>query len=265
MTRLLTVLLLCLAPIWSARAAPPAASPSPTPTPTVAVIYFDYQGKSEELAPLKKGLASMLISDLTGSDAYRVVERERLEDVLGELKLQASARIDQASAVKAGKLLGAHYLVLGSYFDVMKQLRVDARIVQVETGRVLQSVGATGQPEDFVGLEQKLAGELAKHLAEVAKLAPPPQAKAPKGKAKPAPTGAGTKDGGVGEAGSGRLATRPKPPKKLDTATAAEYGRALSALDAHDLDGAKQHLKKVVAGAPDFELASLDLNRLMKL
>jgi TolB-like protein len=261
MTRLLTVLLLCLAPIWSARAAPPAASPGPTPT--VAVIYFDYQGKSEELAPLKKGLASMLISDLAGSDAYRVVERERLEDVLGELKLQASARIDQASAVKAGKLLGAHYLVLGSYFDVMKQLRVDARIVQVETGRVLQSVGATGQPEDFVGLEQKLAGELAKHLAEVAKLALTAPPKPPKGKAKPAPTGTGAKDGGASE--PGRLVTRPKPPKKLDTATAAEYGRALSAIDSHDLDAAKKHLKKVVAGAPDFELASLDLNRLMKL
>jgi TolB-like protein len=251
--RLLAVLLLTLALTLSAQAAPAT-------TPTVAVIYFDYQGKSEELAPLKKGLASMLISDLAGSDAYRVVERERLEDVLAELKLQASAKIDQTSAVKAGKLLGAHYLVLGSYFDVMKQLRIDARIVEVETGRVLRSAGATGQPEDFVGLEQKLATELARHLGETAK---PVLDRPSKGKPKTV-TVKNTRDAGVADAGEARVIARPKPPKKLDTKTAADYGRALSALDAHDLEAAKSALKKVVARAPDFELASLDLNRLMK-
>ncbi|HEX6242800.1 MAG TPA: CsgG/HfaB family protein [Polyangiales bacterium] len=250
----LFVFLVTLALTLTAYAAPT------TTTPTVAVIYFDYQGKSEELAPLKKGLASMLISDLAGSDAYRVVERERLEDVLAELKLQASAKIDQATAVKAGKLLGAHYLVLGSYFDVMKQLRIDARIVEVETGRVLRSAGATGQPEDFVGLEQKLANELARHLGETAK---PLIDKPVKGKPKTVLV-KNTRDAGAPDAGEARLIARPKPPKKLDTKTAADYGRALSALDAHDLEAAKTTLKKVMARAPDFELASLDLNRLMK-
>lgn len=257
MFRYLALLLTLMLPAL-ALAAPNSAPP---PTPTVAVIYFDYQGKSEELAPLKKGLASMLISDLAGSERYRMVERERLEDVLAELKLQTSKSIDQASAVKAGKLLGAHYLVLGSYFDVLKQLRVDARIVEVETGRVLQSVGATGQPEDFVGLEQKLATELGRHLAEFAKLPPP---KAPKGKTK-AVLAKVAPDAGVADAGASTpLLARPKPPRKLDTKTAVEYGRALSAIDAHDLEGAKSRLKKVIAGAPDFELASLDLNRLLK-
>lgn len=263
MVRLFAALVCTLALALTAHAAPA------TITPTVAVIYFDYQGKSEELVPLKKGLASMLISDLAGSDGYRVVERERLEDVLAELKLQASAKIDQTSAVKAGKLLGAHYLVLGSYFDVMKQLRIDARIVEVETGRVLRSAGATGQPEDFVGLEQKLATELARHLGETAK---PVLDKPGRGKPKTVVV-KNTRDAGTPlagpaaagrDAGAANVTARPKPPKKLDTKTAADYGRALSALDAHDLEAAKSALKKVVASAPDFELASLDLNRLMK-
>lgn len=250
MTRLVILaLLLCGLPL-SALAAPP----------TVAVIYFDYQGKSEELLPLKKGLASMLISDLAGSEAYRMVERERLEDVLAEMKLQAGKNIDQSTAVKAGKLLGAHYLVLGSYFDVMKQLRVDARIVEVQTGRVVQSAGAAGQPENFLSLEQKLAGDLGKHLSQLGSVPEPKPTKAqPKAKGVLAtkPVDAGAPDAGL-------MAKRPKAPKKLDQQTAVDYGKALSALDSRDVEGAKSQLKKVMAAAPDFELASLDLNRLMK-
>src|SRR5215831_7380225 len=142
-----------------------AAHAAPGDAPTAAVLYFDYDGKDAELALLRKGLAQMLISDLAASDAIRVVERERLQDVLGELKLQQSSKIDQASAVRAGKLLGARYLVLGAYFDVMKSLRADARIVDVETGQVLFSAGGTAKPDDVLVLEQKLAGELGRYFA----------------------------------------------------------------------------------------------------
>src|SRR3954462_13189584 len=51
---------------------------------TIGVLYFDYAGKNAELAPLSKGLAPMLISDLAAVDTVRVVERERLQAVLDE-------------------------------------------------------------------------------------------------------------------------------------------------------------------------------------
>jgi predicted Zn-dependent protease len=111
-----------------------------------------------------------------------------------------------------------------------------------------------------VGLEQKLATELARHLGETAK---PVLDKPSKGKPKTVIAKAAP-DAGTPDAGTTRALVKAKPPKKLDTKTAADYGRALTALDAHDLETARTELKKVVAKAPDFELASLDLNRLMK-
>ena len=45
--------------------------------PTVAILYFDYTGKDDELAMLRKGLAQMLISDLSALDAVQLVERNR--------------------------------------------------------------------------------------------------------------------------------------------------------------------------------------------
>jgi len=257
--RLAALLLLLVSFVpTSAFAAPPA----------VAVMYFDYQGKDEELALLKKGLASMLISDLAGREPFSVIERERLEDVLGELKLQSSAKIDQASAVKAGRLLGARYLVLGGFFDVLKTLRVDARVVEVETGKVLSSVGASGTPDAFLSIEQKLATDLGTRLEEALARALAPV----KGKAKRRPTGQlAANDAGspnvVGARDAGppaKALSRARPPKQLKASTAIEYSRALGALDRRDVKEATTRLKKVVAEAPDFELASLDLNRLMK-
>jgi TolB-like protein len=222
----LCLLVLCLLGAAVASAGEP---------PTVAVLYFEYTGKNQELEVLRKGLAQMLISDLSGSDAIRVVERDRLEDILAELKLQGTTKIDPQSAARMGKLLGARYLVLGGYFDLQGALRVDARIVDVETGRVFKSFGDNGKPGDFLAVEQKMAADLGQWF----------------GANLPAPSTPAKKP-------------RPKPPAALKTKTAVKYAEALAMLDSGDKEKAKKTLATVLKDQPDFALASLDLDRLMK-
>jgi len=182
----------------------------------------------------------MLISDLVGLDAIHLVERDRLESVLAELRLQGSPIIDPASVVKAGKLLGARFLVLGRFFYTLDTFRVDARIVDMETGQILVSFGETGTPDQFITLEQKLVAGLKAHFT---KIVPPPNK---------ANSGTAPRTGAA------------KPPAKLQAKTAVEYGRALQAIDRNDKQGAKKILEKVVVEAPDFSLATADLDRLMK-
>jgi TolB-like protein len=203
--------------------------------PTVAVLYFDYSGKKAELEPLREGLAQMLITDLADLREIRVVERARLKAVLEEHNLAASGKVDAVSAARVGKLLGAHELVLGSYFDLGGALRVDARVVEVETGKIVRSVGVNGPAADFWGLERDLAGKLADTMRtalpaafEHAALLPP----------------------------------KPRPPK-MAAATAVTYGRALAAADAGKKTEARGLLTKVVDEAPGFTLAKRDLNALL--
>jgi len=211
----------------------PASAPS-TETPTIAVLYFDYSGNDETLMVLKKGLAQMLISDLSVLDGVRIVERDRLEAVYAEQKLTSTGKVDKAMAAKLGKLLGARYLILGGYFDLVGALRADARVVDVETGRVLHSVGSTGTAGEFMGLEEKLSAELSKALATVVKI-------------------------GVA---SGRSA--PSAPKTLKTKTAVRYSQALDATDRGDKPRAKRELEAVVKEEPEFRLAANDLKKLMQ-
>jgi TolB-like protein len=234
--------------IAAAIAAPvTAAAPGERQRTTVAILYFDYQGSSD-LWVLQKGLAQMLISDLAGLDGWQIVERDRLEALLAEHDLGRQGKLDPATAARVGKLLGARYMVLGGYFDVMEALRVDARLVEVETGRVLGSTGATSSAGDFLGVEQKISHDLERLLVErteearasVARASQPVQGAAP------------------------RRAPRLKSPARLKTKTALAYSKGLALLDKGDRAGARAQMQQVVKEQPDFLLASADLDRLMQ-
>lgn len=49
----------------------------------------------------------------TGRGKLRVIERERLKDIRGELSLQQGGEVDGATAQKIGKLLGVRYMITG--------------------------------------------------------------------------------------------------------------------------------------------------------
>jgi hypothetical protein len=155
------------------------------------------------------------------------------------LELSASDKVDQSTAAKVGKLVGAKYLVVGSFFDLMGTLRIDARMLEVETGEIIGTAGQNGKMDDFFGLQALLSDDLAKvMLARAANPVSTPKITTP------------TK----------RAASRPK----ITTATVVEYSKALDAKDRGDTAGAKQALERVVKSAPDFSLAVLDLNALVQ-
>jgi len=132
---------------------------------TIAVLYFDNGNVLDEnLDPLRKGLADMLISDLSKLNMLRVVERDKLEEIFKELNLTNSKEFDSITQQKIGKILGAELMLFGSYFELLGTFRIDARIIKTETGEVFKSEGVNGKTEDFVSLEKELVLKIASGL-----------------------------------------------------------------------------------------------------
>lgn len=121
---------------------PALASAQPKPL-RVAVLYFDYDGNDKELSHLRKGLSSMLISDLSDAAGFDLVERVDLEKVLGELKVQNQRFFDKSTVAKIGNGLGANILVTGRYFVFRGRLAVNAKMIEVSTGKVTGSARCT--------------------------------------------------------------------------------------------------------------------------
>jgi TolB-like protein len=123
---------------------------------TLAVSYFDVNATDPELQVLKKGLADMLISDLSAVKGLQVVEREKLNSALDELKLAQSPFVDPKSAVKLGKGLSATHMLTGSLTAFKGKLRISARVFDVQTSQVMQGKDVEGEVDDFFGLEKEL-------------------------------------------------------------------------------------------------------------
>ncbi len=145
----------------------PSSSAQRAPAPvakTLAVLNFDNNTGRADYDPLGRGLAAMMITDLAVSPDLRLVERERMQDILDEQKLSRSPLFDSTTAARVGRLLGAEFIVTGSLTAAASDLRVDLRIIKVETGEVVKTARATGREDRLFAIEQRLADRVLKDL-----------------------------------------------------------------------------------------------------
>lgn len=114
--------------------------------PGIAVMPFtdggSYGKDKEDFAALQKGLAAMMISELSANAQLRLVDRENIQSMIDEQNLGKDGRLDQATAAKVGKLVGAKYMVMGQFTDFYGRLRIDARLVDVETSEILKTMSS---------------------------------------------------------------------------------------------------------------------------
>lgn len=164
--RLLVPRILALAAVGLGTvAATPLSTTRVSPTPrestrAVAVLDFDNHSGEEKYRALGKGLAAMMITDLGNVAGIQLVEREHLQDLVEEQKLQRTALFDSTTATRVGKLVGADYVVVGALTAVDPQLRIDTRVLNVETGEIVKTASVRGPEDRFFALQEKLADEL---------------------------------------------------------------------------------------------------------
>jgi len=133
---------------------------------TVAVLYFDNNSGDAKYDVLSKGLADMIITDLSSVRGLTLVERGKLQAILAEHKLQRSKLVDKQTAVRVGKLLGARYAVAGAVAAVSPKMRIDIRLIEVETAKIVTSAKVIGAEDKFFELQKDLVGRFAKGLGK---------------------------------------------------------------------------------------------------
>jgi TolB-like protein len=149
-------LALCMALAVACSAAAQAPSAAPV-APTLTVLDFTNTGGAADFDWLRLGLADMLSTDLAASGKLRLVERRDLDKVLSEQELGLSGAIDEATAPKIGMLAGASRVAFGSFLVASGLLRIDAKVVDSETGVIVAAGSAQGESSRALDLEAQLA------------------------------------------------------------------------------------------------------------
>ena len=94
-------------------------------------------------------LSAKIIETLDDMGNHTVVERERLLLALQELNLGTTPLVDTATQLKIGKMVGAQLMVFGTYLVIENKMRLDLRLVEVETGRILKAAEKTLSTADL--------------------------------------------------------------------------------------------------------------------
>jgi hypothetical protein len=100
---------------------------------TIAVVDFDGKGVSVIEA---SALTDRFASELFNLGVYRLIERERVGEILEEQGFQQSGCTTAECAVEVGQLLGTEKIITGSISKVGNVFSVSSRIISVESGEI---------------------------------------------------------------------------------------------------------------------------------
>lgn len=118
-----------------------ASGPEETQKNTIAIT--DFSPVSVHPTSLERFLSEEFITRITLTQTFNVVERSQISRIMTELKLSLSDFADPQYVKQTGKLLGADYLLIGTITDVKFGLKVNARIINTETGEVYKASSTT--------------------------------------------------------------------------------------------------------------------------
>jgi TolB-like protein len=192
---------------------------------TVIVLYFENRTNDRQLDVLSKGIADMLVTDLSSVEGLQVVEREKLDVLIKEIDLQKTKFFDPATAQKLGKGIGATHAVAGSIAALEPEVRIDVRLIEIATGKVVMGDHVTGHKDRFFALEEELVKKFVAGLQ---------------------------KKGGSAKAGV----------SSVDMLL--QYSKSVDEADKGDLKKASSEMAKVVSSSPEFALAKKRYGEILK-
>lgn len=156
----------------------------------IAILPFEDRGSygqdKEVFRALQLGIPATLGAEMVRNPSVRVAERGRVGQALQAQNLGPNARVDAATAAKVGSQAGARYAITGNFADFYGKFRIDARVIDAQSGQILKVVSnneaALQDRADLARIIQSLADKI------IVAVSLPPSSGAPAGQARSVPT-----------------------------------------------------------------------------
>lgn len=147
----------------------------------IALYDFDYSSVkarvAQDIGPsynIGANISALLLSPLTTSGAYDVVDRARMEQVFKEQNMRFSERFDSTKAVAFGRILGVDAIVAGTVDNVYVEYKqkvkgvlgvgkkrtevhaiveITAQMISTETAQIFLAPSARGEASEEISSE----------------------------------------------------------------------------------------------------------------
>ncbi len=122
---------------------------------TILVYPFENTG-DRQYSWISAGMTDTIISDLARIRDISFVSNADRKKVFEEMRFIKSGLTDDEVMIKLGKLTGADIIFTGTYLVSGKKIRVNARLVNVETGKIDYSAKIDGTLDKIFDLQDRV-------------------------------------------------------------------------------------------------------------
>jgi len=129
---------------------------------TVAVFYFKDVSPDSRFQHLQKAMAAMIITDLSQVEALQVLERLRVQFLLTEMQLGQTGIVEPDTAPRAGQLLGAENLIVGTMEP--GSVAVKTSVASTSKQDVVGAFSVSAELQQFYVLEKEVVYNILKVL-----------------------------------------------------------------------------------------------------
>lgn len=110
-----------------------------------SIAISSFQHTNGDQSELSNYLSDELVLKLFSvpNANLEIIERNQLSKIFQEMQFSMTGVVDSKTIQQLGKLHGVGALVLGSITEMGESIRVNARLIDTETGRVFSAAGTT--------------------------------------------------------------------------------------------------------------------------
>lgn len=122
----------------------------------IAIVDFRNTSPDDELDYLQKTIPESISTTMAKGGRLEIVERSRLQEALTEMEMSELGIVDESRAAEIGRAVGANAILVGSFVSIGGTLRINARLIDVQTSRIIKAETVQGQvgPEIFNLMDQ---------------------------------------------------------------------------------------------------------------
>lgn len=131
-------------------------------TDALAILGFENKTEEDSLGWLQTGLPEILLTDLSQSESLPIISRDRIIDRLEGSRESGDAQFTHTEYLNAARGLGARHALSGAYYRVSNNYRIDARLEDIATGRIILTEKVVG--DNWFAMVDSLTEKIARSL-----------------------------------------------------------------------------------------------------
>ncbi len=120
------------------------------PRDKIALAVLDFEGKNVEQSKAE-AVTDLLRTELFNTGSFRVIERQKIKQIVDEQRFQSTGLTDTDRAVEIGRMLNVQKIMIGTVTRLGSSYIINTRIVDVQSAMVVlaEAVERRGGEEEL--------------------------------------------------------------------------------------------------------------------